>query len=171
MQLTQFTDLGLRVVMYLAGNPSGDMPSTKGVAEQLNVSYAHTTKVVARLGELGVVTTRRGRGGGLTITELGRTAPLGWLTRALEGEEEVVECEGPRPCPMRRDCRLRSALRDAQESFYAALDNFDVGDLTTPGTRPVLLTLEPHRPAGPEPTRPAGPEPHRPAGGSPRRMA
>lgn len=143
MQLTQFTDLGLRVVMYLAGNTSEGMPSTKAVAEQLNLSYAHTTKVVARLNELGVVTTRRGRGGGLTITELGRTAGLGWLTRALEGEEEVVDCEGAKPCPMRAGCSLRSALRDAQEAFYSALDAYDVGSLAKTSTRPVLLTLEP----------------------------
>lgn len=59
MQLTQFTDLGLRVVMHLAATAADGLPSTKLVAEQLNLSYAHTTKVVARLSELGVVTTRR----------------------------------------------------------------------------------------------------------------
>lgn len=94
MQLTQFTDLGLRVVMHLAATAADTLPSTKLVAEQLNLSYAHTTKVVARLSELGVVTTRRGRGGGLTITELGRTASIGWLARQLEGDDEVVDCEG-----------------------------------------------------------------------------
>ncbi|UYP19785.1 Rrf2 family transcriptional regulator [Rhodococcus sp. Z13] len=143
MQLTQFTDLGLRVVMYLAGNPPEGIPSTRTVAERLGLSYAHTAKVVARLGELGVVTTRRGRGGGLCITELGRTATLGWLTRALEGEDEVVDCEGSKPCPMRRACNLRSALRTAQNAFYAALDDITVADLTRQDTSPVLLNLEP----------------------------
>ena len=86
MQLTQFTDLGLRVVMRLAVLDADASPSTRDVAEQLNVSYSHATKVVTRLGELGIVTTRRGRGGGLSITELGRTATIGWL--ALQTSEE-----------------------------------------------------------------------------------
>lgn len=142
MQLTQFTDLGLRVVMHLAATAADSSPSTKLVAEQLNLSYAHTTKVVARLSELGVVTARRGRGGGLTITELGRTASIGWLARQLEGDEEVVDCEGGgKPCPLRSGCSLRKVLRDAQESFYAALDSVTIADLATAQRQPVLLNL------------------------------
>lgn len=146
MQLTQFTDLGLRIVMRLAagsGTDAGSAPSTRVIAEQLAVSYTHATKVVARLSEMGVVTTRRGRGGGLAITELGRTASLGWLTRQLEGDDEVVTCEGDKPCPLRHACRLRSALRDAQNAFYGALDALTVHDLTARGTSAenVLLTL------------------------------
>lgn len=146
MQLTQFTDLGLRIVMRLATGPGADAgsdPSTRVIAEQLAVSYTHATKVVARLSELGVVTTRRGRGGGLAITELGRTASLGWLTRQLEGDGEVVTCEGDKPCPLRHGCRLRSALRDAQNAFYRSLDGLTVHDLTATGSSPenVLLTL------------------------------
>ncbi|RVW06367.1 RrF2 family transcriptional regulator [Rhodococcus spongiicola] len=146
MQLTQFTDLGLRIVMRLAAGSAtdaGSAPSTRVIAQQLAVSYTHATKVVARLGELGIVTTRRGRGGGLAITELGRTAALGWLTRQLEGDAEVVTCEGDNPCPLRHGCRLRSALRDAQNAFYDALDALTVQDLTTAGSSPenVLLTL------------------------------
>lgn len=141
MQLTQFTDLGLRVVMYLAAAPADSTPRTKIVAEQLHISYAHTTKVVARLSELGVVTTRRGRGGGLAITELGRVATIGWLTRQLEGDGETVECEGTKPCPLRNGCRLRKALREAQEAFYRSLDGVTVDDLARSKIEPVLLTL------------------------------
>jgi len=144
MQLTQFTDLGLRIVMRLAaGSTAGSAaaPSTRTIADQLAVSYTHATKVVARLSELGVVTTRRGRGGGLAITELGRSASLGWLTRQLEGDGEVVTCEGDKPCPLRRGCRLRSALRDAQNAFYGALDALTVRDLADDSPQDVLLTL------------------------------
>lgn len=144
MQLTQFTDLGLRIVMRLAaGSTTGSAaaPSTRAIADQLDVSYTHATKVVARLSELGIVTTRRGRGGGLAITELGRSASLGWLTRQLEGDGEVVTCEGDKPCPLRRGCRLRSALRDAQNAFYGALDALTVRDLADDSPENVLLTF------------------------------
>lgn len=141
MQLTRFTDLGLRVVMRLAVAESDELPGTRLIAEQMGISYTHTAKVVARLSELGVVTTRRGRGGGLAITDLGRAASVGWLARRLEGNEEVVTCEGDQPCPLRNGCRLRGALRRAQESFYEALDSLTIAELTAQPTKTVLLTL------------------------------
>lgn len=141
MQLTQFTDLGLRVVMRLAVSNAGERPGSRVVAEELSVSYTHTTKVIARLAELGIVDARRGRGGGLAITELGRTASVGWLARRLEGESEVVDCDGIHPCPLRSGCLLRSALRVARESFFESLDSLTIEDLTQIPTRTVLLAL------------------------------
>ncbi|MCP2288416.1 RrF2 family transcriptional regulator [Nocardia amikacinitolerans] len=141
MQLTRFTDLGLRVVMRLAVVGDGDRPGSREIADELAVSYAHVAKVITRLGELGVVDARRGRSGGLAITELGRTASVGWLVRRLEGEAEVVECDGATPCPLRSGCLLRSALRRAQEAFFESLDTITIEDLTRTPTRTVLLAL------------------------------
>ncbi|MEU6947939.1 Rrf2 family transcriptional regulator [Streptomyces sp. NPDC046316] len=144
MRLTRFTDLALRAVMRLAvpGTP-GQEPAvtTREVAEVMAVPYAHMAKVVTRLQHLGVVEARRGRGGGLALTETGRRASVGWLVRALEGEEEVVDCEGETPCPLRAACRLRGALRQAQEAFYATLDPLTVADLVESPTGPVLVSL------------------------------
>ncbi|AOW93324.1 transcriptional regulator [Rhodococcus sp. WMMA185] len=141
MQLTQFTDLGLRLVMRLAVAEDGERPGSRAIAEELGVSYTHTAKVITRLGELGIVDARRGRGGGLTITELGRTASVGWLVRRLEGEAEVVDCDGAHPCPLRSGCLLRSALRRAQDAFFESLDSTTIEELTHAPTRTVLLAL------------------------------
>lgn len=141
MRLTKFTDLALRAVMSLAVSEEDASPTTRAVAEAVNVPYAHMAKAVTRLQHLGVVEARRGRGGGLALTGLGRHASVGWLVRELEGEGEVVGCEGDRPCPLRGACRLRRALRDAQEAFYAALDPLTVSDLVASPTGPVLVGL------------------------------
>ncbi|MBD0323439.1 MAG: Rrf2 family transcriptional regulator [Aldersonia sp.] len=141
MQLTQFTDLGLRAVMRLAVSSEGERPSSRAIADELSVSYTHMTKVITRLAELGIVDARRGRGGGLAITELGRTASVGWLVRRLEGLGEVVECDGANPCPLRGGCSLRSALRRAQEAFFESLDTMTIDELAQPPTTNVLLAL------------------------------
>ncbi|WP_214413661.1 RrF2 family transcriptional regulator [Sphaerisporangium fuscum] len=141
MRLTKFTDLALRVTMRLAVAEPGASLTTKQVAEAMNIPYTHTAKAIARLQHLGVVDARRGRGGGLEVTSFGRTASLGWLVRELEGEEEVVTCEGEAPCPLRAACRLRGALRGAQQAFYAALDRVTVDDLVASPAGPVLLGL------------------------------
>jgi Rrf2 family nitric oxide-sensitive transcriptional repressor len=127
--------------MRLAVSPVNERPSSRTIAEELAVSYTHMTKVITRLGELGIVDARRGRNGGLAITELGRTATVGWVVRKLEGLDEVVECDGANPCPLRHGCSLRSALRLAQDAFFASLDSLTIDDLAQPPTTNVLLAL------------------------------
>lgn len=142
-----FTDLALRIVMRLAVLDAGETTTTSALADQLKVRYTHATKVVAALQKMGIVVTRRGRTGGLWLTDEGRDVSVGSIVRDLEGGREVVDCDGVNPCPLRGACRLRGVLRDAQEAFFAALDPIQVGDLVSPPTRAVLLTLAPPAPS------------------------
>ncbi|XKK61012.1 Rrf2 family transcriptional regulator [Streptomyces sp. ARC32] len=107
MRLTKFTDLALRSVMRLAVVRDGDEPmATREVAEVVGVPYTHAAKAITRLRHLGVVEARRGRGGGLTLTDLGRYASVGWLVRELEGRPRwstatgrvPARCAGPAGC-------------------------------------------------------------------------
>ncbi|MBQ1158204.1 Rrf2 family transcriptional regulator [Streptomyces sp. A73] len=141
MRLTKFTDLALRAVMRLAVSERSGPSTTREVAAAMDVPYAHMAKAVTRLQHLGVLEARRGRGGGLELTGPGRQASVGWLVRKLEGAGEVVACEGEPPCPLRGACRLRQALRDAQEAFYASLDPLTVADLVASPAGPVLVGL------------------------------
>ncbi|MGW6060740.1 RrF2 family transcriptional regulator [Streptomyces sp. NPDC055189] len=142
MRLTRFTDLALRVLMRLAVQ-EGDLPTTREVAAAMDVPYTHAAKVVARLQHMSLVEARRGRGGGLALTAAGREASVGGLVRELEGSGEVVDCDGTTPCPLRSACRLRGALRQAQEAFFAALDPLSLDDLTKSPTGPLLVSLSP----------------------------
>ncbi|WP_439662718.1 RrF2 family transcriptional regulator [Lentzea sp. HUAS TT2] len=142
MRLTKSTDIALRIVMRLAVADDSANPTTREVAEVMGVQYTHAAKVVAQLQHLGVVVARRGRGGGLALAETGRPVSVGWLVRRLEGEGDVVDCEGDVPCPLAAACRLRRALRQAQEAFYASLDSLSVEDLVADPTGPVLLSLQ-----------------------------
>ncbi|MEI5100185.1 Rrf2 family transcriptional regulator [Streptomyces sp. PmtG] len=152
MRLLHSTDLALRVLMRLAvadAAGTGAAPTTREVAADMAVPYTHAAKVAARLKGLGLVEARRGRGGGLALTGAGRTASVGALVREFEGEGDVVECEGATPCPLNSACRLRGALRRAQEAFYAALDPVTVEDIVASPTGPLLIGLASHR-SGPK---------------------
>lgn len=146
MQLTGFTDLALRILMRLAVLDEEPPATTSVLADQLHVSYAHATKVVTALSALGVVEARRGRGGGLRLAEKARSISVGRIVRELEGGKEVVDCDGANPCPLRDGCRLRQALRIAEEAFFAALDPLTVADVAAAPTRSLLLSLGPTRP-------------------------
>ncbi|GAA5000794.1 Rrf2 family transcriptional regulator [Streptomyces sp. NPDC005813] len=140
MRLLRSTDLALRVLMRLAV-ADGATPTTREVAEDMDVPYTHAAKVVAELQHLGLLAARRGRGGGLALTEAGLSASVGAVVRAFEGDGDVVECEGAVPCPLNSACRLRGALKRAQEAFYASLDPLTVADMVAAPTGPVLLGI------------------------------
>ncbi|MHC3472526.1 RrF2 family transcriptional regulator [Streptomyces sp. 7R007] len=140
MRLLRSTDLALRVLMRLAVT-AGTSPTTREVAGAMDVPYTHAAKVVAELQHMGLVDARRGRGGGLSLTERGRTASVGAVVRAFEGDGDVVECEGATPCPLNSACRLRGALKRAQEAFYASLDPLTVADMVAAPTGPLLLQI------------------------------
>ncbi|MEU6670284.1 Rrf2 family transcriptional regulator [Streptomyces sp. NPDC046727] len=146
MRLLRSTDLALRVLMRLAV-AAGTTPTTRQVAADMDVPYTHAAKVVAELQHLGLVDARRGRGGGLALTERGRTASVGAVVRTFEGDGDVVECEGATPCPLNSGCRLRGALRRAQEAFFAALDPVTLSEIVADPTGPLLLGIA-RRPAG-----------------------
>jgi Rrf2 family nitric oxide-sensitive transcriptional repressor len=118
-----------------------DLRTIDELAESLAVPRHHLAKVVQRLQHLGLLETTRGRSGGVRLAAGAHAASIGGLVRQLEGETEVADCEGEPPCPLSQGCRLRAALRRAQEAFYATLDPITVGDLSAPPTRQVLLNL------------------------------
>jgi Rrf2 family nitric oxide-sensitive transcriptional repressor len=130
MQLTRFTDLGLRAMMLLAAGESGERRvTTRSIAVAAGASENHIAKAVSRLVELEMVYARRGRVGGLELTDAGRVVSVGWLVRRLEGDREVIDCIGEPACPLSPACRLRRALADAKEAFYAELDRHTINDL------------------------------------------
>ncbi|MGE0219486.1 RrF2 family transcriptional regulator [Mycolicibacterium sp.] len=144
MQLTRFTDLGLRSMMLLAAaEADGKRVTTRTIAVGAGASENHIAKAVSRLSELGMVYARRGRVGGLALTDEGRNASIGWLVRRLEGDREVIECGGDNPCPLVTACRLRRALAEAKEAFYRELDRYTVTDLARGTDLPVLTLLAP----------------------------
>ncbi|MFD0904204.1 RrF2 family transcriptional regulator [Actinomadura sediminis] len=147
MHLTQSTDLGLRVLMSLGAGT--DRRSAAELADRLSVPPQHMAKIVQRLRRHGFVETARGRGGGVVLAPGAREATVGAIVRALEGPGEVVDCDSP-PCPLRGGCRLRGALRAAQEAFLASLDGVRLRDLVTDPAEPLLLSLAPPAPSVPD---------------------
>ncbi|MFP5406466.1 MAG: RrF2 family transcriptional regulator, partial [Gammaproteobacteria bacterium] len=64
MRITQYTDYGLRVLMYVGGN-DGRLVTIAEIAARFGISRAHLMKVVNRLVRAGFLVGKRGTGGGL----------------------------------------------------------------------------------------------------------
>jgi Rrf2 family nitric oxide-sensitive transcriptional repressor len=130
MQLTQFTDFSLRVLIYL-GLRRDRVSTIEEIAAAYGISESHLTKVAHRLGRLGLVETLRGRNGGMRLREAPARINIGATVRLMETNMVVVECFDPaqNTCPIAPVCALQGVLASALEAFLAVLDRYSLADL------------------------------------------
>ncbi|MEH6835994.1 MULTISPECIES: RrF2 family transcriptional regulator [Falsihalocynthiibacter] len=130
MRLTSFTDYGLRMLMRMASAPERAF-STAELADEFELSRNHLTKIMQRLAAGGIVTTRRGSGGGATLARAATDIRLGELVRLLEDGQPLVECFGASggDCTIDGRCRLKAKLRSAERAFLADLDRETLADI------------------------------------------
>lgn len=131
MRLTRFTDNALRALIYIGLHD--DAPSRiTDIARRMGMSEDHTSKVIARLAELGYVRTLRGRSGGVNLARPAAEINVGEVVRATEDNLNLVECFDPvhNQCPIAPACVLASALDEALTAFFAVLDRYTLAQLT-----------------------------------------
>jgi Rrf2 family transcriptional regulator, nitric oxide-sensitive transcriptional repressor len=140
VQLTQFSDYSLRLVLYLGSHP--DRPaSIQEVSRAYGISPHHLVKVAQRLIETGDVTSVRGRRGGLRLGRPPAEINVGRLVRATEPHFKLVECfdADTNTCPITRACGLKGVLEEAQRAFLRVLDAYTVADFLP--RAPALIRL------------------------------
>lgn len=132
MQISRFTDLGLKVLMYLSCH---HMPSTTiaRIADDLQVSKNHLVKVVHFMGQQQWLVTMRGKYGGIALARLPQEYFLGELIRHLEQKHQQQSMQvrlSKAECgvlPMLH-C-LPELFRESLETFYQSLNCYNLADL------------------------------------------
>ncbi|MBK4715979.1 MULTISPECIES: nitric oxide-sensing transcriptional repressor NsrR [Tenebrionibacter/Tenebrionicola group] len=127
MQLTSFTDYGLRALIYMASLPEGCMTSISEVAEVYNVSRNHMVKIINQLSKAGYVTAVRGKNGGIRLGKPAQEIRVGDVVRDME-PLSLVNCSHEF-CNITSACRLKLALSGAVQSFLHELDKTTLADL------------------------------------------
>lgn len=127
MQLTRFSDYGLRLMMMAAAN--GERRITiEETARAYDISRAHLMKVAQLLVREGFL--KAVRGGGLTLARPAEAITIGAVVRATESDFAIVECMGPgNQCRITPACRLRGVLGEALGAFLQVLDRHTLAEL------------------------------------------
>ena len=130
MRLTTFTDYSLRVLMFVATHPEGRTTIAE-IARTYDISEHHLTKVVHFLGKSGYLENIRGRGGGLMLARAPTAINVGELVKLTEGGDVPAECfeHKTNACAITADCKLKFALAEAVDAFYAALRKYTLEDV------------------------------------------
>ncbi len=130
MRVTKRTNIAIRVLMY-CGTHADRLVTKAEIAKTCNASENHLAQVINQLSQLGYLRTQRGRNGGLSLARPMNEIEIGEVFRALEAPVPLAECfaDADNSCPLTEACRLRLALADAAEAFYAHLDAIKLDSL------------------------------------------
>ncbi|MGZ5075094.1 MAG: Rrf2 family transcriptional regulator [Methylobacter sp.] len=151
MQLTQFTDLSLRLLIHLARLPEPGMATISEIAEYYDISRNHLMKVTNSLVNQGFIMTTRGKGGGIQLARPAYTIGVGEVVRLTELNMNLVECfDVPNnQCRLTRDCFLKATLYEAQRAFMAVLDKYTLADAARFGSKADLSMISGDKPPSP----------------------
>lgn len=137
MYLTQHTDYGLRVLIYIAINDDA-LVNISTIAKAYDISKSHLMKVVTALVKGGFLESIRGKGGGLKLAVPPDKINIGAVIRHLE-PVQLVECMSDNnECIIAPSCRLAGILSGGIKALFNYLDGFTLADLLNRPTYDLL---------------------------------
>lgn len=121
--LSQTVEYALRAATYLASVPEQSR-TVDQIAEKTHVPVAYLSKVLQQLVREGILTSRRGTGGGFTLARGPEKVRILEIVQAVDPIQRITTCplglaaHGRRLCPLHR--RLDNALAEMEKAFAAS---------------------------------------------------
>ncbi|MDQ6993479.1 MAG: Rrf2 family transcriptional regulator [Mariprofundus sp.] len=132
MQLTQYTDYSLRVLIFL-GLHTDRRCTISEVSEAYAINRNHLVKVVHNLSRDGWITTTRGKSGGMILSFTPHQINIGAVILATEPHMNLLECfdHACDSCNIISACILKQALYKARKAFMDVLHSYTLADVLT----------------------------------------
>lgn len=124
VQLSQFTDIGLKSIMYL--KQSSQLVTIDEIASQFQVPRNHLIKVLNFMMHKNWIISTRGRNGGMAYNRASDELKIGDVIMIFENKDELLDCDN---CILHANCSLRGMLREAMQAFYGSLNKYTFKDI------------------------------------------
>jgi len=143
MQLTQYTDFSLRVLIYLGIHQDRRVTITE-ISEAYDISRNHLVKVVHQLANNGWITTIRGKSGGMHLAFPPEQINIGTIIRQTEPHMNLLECfdKANDNCIISPSCSLKKTLHQARKAFMDVLDQHTLADSLGPKSAEIIRIFE-----------------------------
>ena len=122
---------GLRAMLDLAINSSGDHVSLYSIAERQNISENYLEQVFSTLRKSGLISSVKGAQGGYVLAVPASKIKVGTVLRALEGDLSVVDedVEGSSPEDALKNCIKVNVWDILNEGINHVVDSITLEDL------------------------------------------
>lgn len=145
MLLSKSCEYGLRAMLYLSARtepededatedgPSGPVHayrSLQTVSDELSIGPSYLTKVCQQLNEAGLLTSKRGRGGGIALTQAPDAISLYEIVVAIDGDDLFEECVLGLPgCGEAEPCPLHDHWTEERERMRTTFQNTTLAEV------------------------------------------
>lgn len=140
--ISQTAEYALRVIAYLSNQPE-EPRTTPQIAETTHVPLPYLSKVIQSLSRAGLVHSRRGLHGGITLVKQPESLSVYDVIQAVDPLRRITTCplgleaHGTNLCPLHR--RLDDAFLHVEQAFRQST----IADLLGEPTESVPFDLSP----------------------------
>ena len=128
MKLTSRSEYGLLAVLDLAKHSNHRLVQSREIAQRQSIPEPYLNQLLTVLSRAGLVTSRRGPGGGYLLARSPDSITLGEVVNLLEGQNTPGTDDDSlldRPfLPL-----IRKASQESQEAAHQVLDSITLADL------------------------------------------
>ncbi len=133
LRLSKSTDYGIRILAHLARDEQGVTHNAREVAEDIHLPVPMVSKVMKSLARAGVLESRRGPGGGFSLSHRPDDLSVADMIAALEGPLALTECQiGPSLCRHEGMCSVQEPWSVINRSVRNTLATITLSDLIDP---------------------------------------
>lgn len=143
MLLSKSCEYGLRAMLYLGTlgdgedegettlpHPPREYVPIQTVSEDLDIGFSFLTKVFQQLNEAGLLTSKRGPGGGVALTRPATEITVYDIVVAIDGDDLFNECVLGLPgCGEAEPCPLHEHWTDERERIETRFRNATLAEV------------------------------------------
>ncbi len=129
----------VRAAVLLAdAYPAAAWTQTASLAEHGDIPKKFLEAILVELRDQGIVTSRRGPGGGHRLAREPSEVMVGDIIRVVEGQLALTPCSSRRQfrvcadCVDVQSCRLRHVMLQARDAVAGVLDDCSLADMSAP---------------------------------------
>lgn len=124
------TGYGLRALLYMALDPDRESFTADELAKAAETTIDFIHKILQSLRDAGIVSAKRGPGGGFRLARPAAEIPLLEVVQAVQGSLTINRCVlGLDICRRAADCPLRATWLAIQQEMERALADTALADV------------------------------------------
>lgn len=135
MRLSTTDIYAFQALGYLGTQPGGRWVGGDKISVATGVARPYLMRVLAQLSKEGIVSSKKGTGGGYALADHAERINLRDVMRAIDGPVAPLSCVSLNwhvPCAEERRCHARSAVwQRLRDALLEALSEVSVADLAT----------------------------------------
>lgn len=133
--LSKKTKYGLKALAYIAKQENNDPIQIAEIAENENISHKYLESILLTLRKSGVLSSKKGKGGGYYLLKAPKNIPMTDIIRILEGPIAMVPCvslnyyEKCDDCEDEDTCSVHNLMLQVRDKTLEVFRNNTLADI------------------------------------------